>query len=245
MMRALYKLILPLLLFSFALNLVAQENLLYEKNFPAYCNYFSKEFGIDYKIPEEFTRMEKYYVIWKVRENNDKHTGNMYGPLFLSKDKNCLIMFPSFPNDVSEENIKFKNENPLQLNPRSQINAEIKTALGLYYYHGSQLNSNTTNLDLNKYVTVLSGKKVSEMFNADTLYFYDIPGADSVFFIDGSIEKLRKRKYPNCDGFIISKNNRAFLDFKFLFTEKGEKNKEKYFNMLNKHIWYDENFKYK
>jgi hypothetical protein len=240
-----YKLILPLLLLSCALNLLAQENPIYEENFPAYIDYFSKEFGIDCKIPEGFTSMEKYFVMWKVRENNNKHTGNMYGPLFLSKDENCLIMFPSIPNDVSKDNIKFKNENSMPLNPWSQINAEINTALGLYYYHGSPLNSNTTKLDFNDYVTVLSGKKVREMFNADTLYFYDIPGADSVFFIDESIEKLRKRKYPNCTGFVIYKLDIAILDFKFLFTEKGEKNKEKYFNMLNKHIWFDENFKHK
>jgi len=243
-MRALYKLILTLLVFSFSLNLVAQENPLYEKNFPAYCNYFSNEFGIDYKIPEGFTRMEKYYVMWKVRENNDKHTGSMYGPLFLSRDKNCLIMYPSIPKVVSKDNIEIKNEIKLPLNPRSQIKAEINTALGLYYYHGSPLNGNTTKLDFNNYVTVLSGKKVCEMFNADTLYFYDIPGADSVFFIDESLEKLRKRKYPNCAGLVVIKNDRAILDFKFFFTEKGIKNKEKYFNMLSKHVWFVENFKH-
>ncbi|GAB1453044.1 hypothetical protein MASR2M47_31000 [Draconibacterium sp.] len=237
-----HKLTIAVLFFS--LNLIAQENLLYEKNLPAYNSYFSEEFGIDFNIPEGFTSMEKYFVMWKVRKNNDKHTGSMYGPLFLSRDKNCLIMYPSFPTYVSKDKMEINNDMKLPLNPRSQIKVEIETALGMYYYHAHPLNSNAIKFDFNEYVTVLSGKKVREMFNADSLYIYDIPGAESVFFIDESLEKLRKRKYPKCTGFVVVKNARAVLDFKFFFTEEGEKNKEEYCKKLGKYVWFDENFEH-
>jgi hypothetical protein len=237
------KFIAAILFFLFSLNLAAQENLFYEKNLQAYCNYFSREFGIDCNIPGRFTNMDKYYVIWKVRKNMDKHTGSMYGPLFLSKDKNCFLMYPSIPRNVSKGNIYMKEGAELSFNPRNQVKAEINTALGLYYHHGNKLNDNTTTFDFNGYVTVLSGKKAKEMFNADSLYIYDIPAADSVFFIDESLEKLRKRKYPYCAGLVLIKNERVVLDFKFFFTEKGNRKKEEYFNMLSKKVWYNEKFK--
>ncbi|MDZ7632902.1 MAG: hypothetical protein U5L72_00060 [Bacteroidales bacterium] len=69
---------------------------------------------------------------------------------------------------------------------------EIKTALGLYYRHGHPSNNDSVIIDTDDYVTVISGKKAHEMFNADTIYIYDIPSADSVYFLDSSLEKYAR-----------------------------------------------------
>jgi hypothetical protein len=255
-----YKLII-IMVFSFPWSLSAQENLWYERNFASYAEYLSKEFGILCCIPERFTDLDKYYFGWKVREAKDKHVGNLYGPVFQSKDRGCLLMYPARPRYISEKDIEGARKTALiervingdtttsepnastnQTIPRGQISGEIRTALGLFYRHGHSLNNDSALLNLNDYLTVISGKKAHEMFNADSILIYDIPGADSVYILNSSLEKLRERKYPYCTGFYIIKDGRATMDFKLFFTERARKKEKKYIDMLNKQVWYDENF---
>ncbi|MDX9773381.1 MAG: hypothetical protein RBT02_08170 [Bacteroidales bacterium] len=258
-----YKLTLIIVIFSFSWNLFAQEKLFYQRNLPDYTEYLSNEYGIICRIPERLTNLDKYYVMWKVREAKDKHTGGLYGPIFQSKDKGCLLMYAALPHYISKEDIEiFKKTamierilnkdtstseslvSPKRTFPRSRISAEIETALGLYYRHGHPSNNDSVKIDLNEYVTIISGKKAHEMFNADTIYIYDIPSADSVYFLDSSLEKIRKKKYPYCTGVFISKDGRATMYFKFFFTERSRKKEEKYINMLDKQVWYDEIFRH-
>jgi hypothetical protein len=258
-----YKLTLVIVAFSFSWHLFAQENLWYQRNLSAYTEYLSKEFGIECTIPEKLTNLDKYYVGWKVREEKDKHSGSLYGPIFQSKNKDYMLMYTAQPQYISEEDIEiFKKTalierilnrdtsttEPKVANNRSiargQISAEIKTALGLYYRFKHPLNNDSTRFDFNDYVTIIAGKKAHEMFNADSIYIYEIPGADSVYFFDKSLEKIRKRSYPYCTGVFISKDGRATMYFKLFFTKRAKKKEEKYINMLDKQIWYDENFKH-
>jgi len=252
------KLTLVIVTISFSLNLSAQMKQFYQRNLPDYTEYLSKEYGIICGIPERFTELDKYYVLWKVREQKDKHTGGLYGPVFQSRDKGCLLMYAALPQYVSEDDAElFKSADmierivnkdtptsesivpPNRNFPRGQILAEIKTALGLYYRPGHPSNNKSVNIDLKDYVTIISGKKAHEMFNADTIYIYNIPSADSVYFLDSSLEKIRKRKYPFCTGVFISKDGRATMYFKFFFTERSREKEEKYINMLDKQVWYD------
>jgi len=248
---------------SLPLNLSAQEKQFYQRNLPDYTEYLSKEHGIICGHPERFTDLDKYYVLWKVREEKDKHTGGLYGPVFQSRDKGCLLMYAAVPHYVSEEDAElFKTADmierivnkdtstsesivpPNRIFPRGQISAEIKTALGLYYRPGHPSNNDSVNIDLKDYVTILAGEKPREMFNADTIYIYDIPSADSVYFLDNSLEKMRKRKYPYCTGVFISKDGRATMYFKLFFTKRSRKKEANYINMLSNQIWYDENFRH-
>ncbi len=257
------KLTLVIVAFSFSWNLFAQENLWYQRNLAAYTEYLFKEFGIECTVPEKLTNLDKYYVGWKVREEKDKHTGGLYGPIFQSRDKNCLLMYTARPNYVSEEDAElFKktamierilNRDTSTTEPiaatkrnraRGQISAEIRTALGLFYRPGHPLNNDSVEIDLKDYVTVIAGDKPRVMFNADTIYIYEIPNGDSVYFFDKSLEEMRKRRYPYCTGIFISKDGRATMDLKLLLTKKGKKKEEKYINLLSKQIWYDENFKH-
>lgn len=257
------KLTLVIVTISFSLNLSAQEKQFYQRNLPDYAEYISKKYGITCGHPERFTDLDKYYVMWKVREEKDKHTGGLYGPVFQSRDKGCLLIYTALPHYVSNEDAElFKTTAmiehivnkktstsesivpPIRNFPRGQISAEIKTALGLYHRPGHPSNNDSVNIDLKDYVTILAGEKPREMFNADTIYIYDIPSADSVYFLDNSLEKMRKRKYPYCTGVFISKDGRASMYFKFFFTKRSKNREEKYINMLNKQVWYNENFKH-
>ena len=261
--QCLNKLTLVIVAFSFSWNLFAQENLWYQRNLSAYAEYLSKEFGIECAIPEKLTNLDKYYVGWKVREDKDKHTGSLYGPIFQSKDKGCLLLYTARPYYVSKDDAElFKNTALIEriLNrdtsttepiastkrnrARGQISAEIRTALGLFYRPGHPLNNDSVKIDLKDYVTIIAGEKPRKMFNADSIYIYEIPNGDSVYFFDKSLEEMRKRNYPYCTGIFISKDGRATMDLKLLLTKKGKKKEEKYINLLSNQIWYDENFKH-
>lgn len=227
--------------FFLSLHVFSQEKLWYEKNISAHKSYFENKYGIIYTIPTTLKDLDKFYVMWKVRNDPAKHQGNMYGPIFLSKDKECIVAYPAQPLFVSKkENDRLGVIKSNYLH--AQITGEIKTALGLYYHYGSSLNNDTAKFDFNDYVTIITGKKPREMFNADSIFIYDLPNADSVYFFDESLEKMRKERYPYCTGMFIFKNGRTTMDIKFFFTKKGEKNKNQYFEMLNKHIWYDDKF---
>jgi hypothetical protein len=224
-----------------SLGAFSQENLYYNKDLPSYKEYVNKEFGINCSIPIYLKNLDKYYVIWKVRENRTKHSGRMYGPIFLSKDKECIVAFPAQPHLVSTKENEISGRNKGNF-PRIQITGELKTALGLYFHYGSSLNIDTVKFDFNDYVTIIAGKKPREMFNADSIFIYDLPNADSVYFFDESLERMRKEKYPYCTGMFITKNDRATMDIKLFFTKKGEQKKNQYIEMLKKSIWYDDKF---
>ena len=114
--------------------------MLYEETFEGYANYISKEFGISCSIPDKFTNLDKYTVAWKVRKDKNNHTGSFFGLTLLSKDKKCIVMYSAFPRPASKENLE-KRKYPVY--PRSQITAEIKTALGLYYSAHHSLNNDS------------------------------------------------------------------------------------------------------
>ncbi len=234
----------------FSGNVFAQENLMYEKSFPDYAGWVSKKFGISANIPGKFNDLNQYYVIQRIRE--DKHAGSMYGPVFKSKDKNCIVMYPAVPQYFSEEDMETAKNMTLlnralnkdtstaepvirNLNdnfPRSQITSELKAAIGLFNYFGKPLNDSVS-FNFNDYVTILSGKEAVESFNADSIFFYNIP-----------LEKAYEEKYTHCTGMVVCKKDRATMQFKFFFTTKGRKKEEEYIRLLSKQLWYEEDFRH-
>lgn len=223
-------------------DILAQENLWYDKNLSSYTEYLIDKFGIKFKPPSEFNDLNQFYVLWSAKNKPAQGgVGSIYGPMFLSKKKDCMIMYNAQPNYVSkkeEVRLGMVNHNF----HRSQITGEIRSALGLYFGHGNPLNKNNVETRFNDYVTIIAGKKPYEMFNADSIFIYDLPNADSVYFFDESLERIRKEKYPYCTGMFITKNDRATMDIKLFFTKKGEKKKNQYVEMLYKSIWYNDKF---
>jgi len=110
----------------------------------------------------------------------------------------------------------------------------------VYYGHANPLNADTVKVDLDDYVTVVSGHLAQEMFNADFIFIYDLPDTNSSCFFDGDLEDMRAPKYPHCTSLFICKADRPVMEIKLYFTEKGEKRKDEYLKMLNRSIWYND-----
>lgn len=60
------------------------------------------------------------------------------------------------------------------------------------------------------------------MFNADSVFFYDIP-----------LDKAYKEKYIHCKGMVISKGNRPAFLLKFFFTGRGKKKEKEYIDLYD------------
>ena len=249
-------------LFCLSINLSAQENDWYERNLSAYTEFLKTGFGIEVKAPDGFMDLNQYYVLWAARFHRSGGTGSIYGPMFMSPEEDCIITYSAHPMYFTKEDIerakicflmervgnrdtttsepKFEDNNSMY--PRAQITAELRNALGLFISPVSR-NDDTTRINFDDYVTIISGKRARDMFNADSVYLYDLPHADSVYFTEESLEKMRKGKYPYCSSMFIYKRNRATMDVKFFFTEEGKKKQNEYIRLMGKHIWYDERFK--
>jgi hypothetical protein len=231
-------------LFS-TLSLLSQKNRPYEYNLSSYQNYFKRELGITIKIPEKFkSNLNKYFQYWKVREAKEKMTGHIYGPFFITKDKNCMLALP-YDNYAALSRLK-KDKTPdknFYFYAKGQLVSEILTSVDLCNGMCGYLRSQTEKEEFSKYVEVVFGKKAKEKYNANAYAIYDLPNANKTYFFDEDLEKLRKEKFPYCTSLFIQKDKRAVLNIKIYFTEKGFKKKEKYIKMLDKHIWFDENFK--
>jgi hypothetical protein len=243
------KLLLCLILLG-SVDVFAQKNF-YESNFAAYANYYLKEYGVICKMPEKFTNLNRYFVGMKISQESGNYGGVLVGPMLKAKDNDCIVGYPAMPFYVTKKEVVVDtdNEDPTGVwrkknaeLARSTINDDIKSSLGYPTYLplpppkdgvrrlGPNLRD-TTWIDLNKYVTIIAGKKAKEMFNADSIFLYDLP-----------FEKPYERKYTYCTALFISRKDRATLTFKFFLTPKGKKKEEKYINQLSKQILYDEAF---
>ena len=233
-----------IILLFFGVNASAQSSPYYEENLTSYKQYFKENYGVEISFPKKLKDLDKYSKVWKVRQEKEKISGSFYGPFFLTKDKNCMIAFPStfFSLNSGKKN-NTKSYNTFYFDFKGQATAEIETSLGLYYSPGDSRNKDINKVELYNYVNFIFGMRAKEKYNADSYSVSNLPDSYKTYFVDESLEKLRKKKYPYCTSLFIQKDERAVLDIKFFFTRKGFKKKEKYIKMLDKHIWFDENFK--
>jgi hypothetical protein len=243
--------IVAIIAFSFPWELFAQvqKNFPYKKNTPAYIHYLSKKYGITIKIPQNFIDLHKYYIGGEIRKKSKMRVGYLYGPFFQTKNKACIVMYPALPIYVSEKD-KEKGKKTVKINralngdtstvmpmfstykfTRGQITSEIKDNTGLYAYSGKPV-SDSVHFHFNDHVTIIAGKKAKALFNADTLYIYDLP-----------LQKPYHKKYTYRTGLVLFKKDRASMFFMLFFTPKGKKEEQKYIHRLSKNVWYDEDFK--
>jgi len=150
-------------------------------------------------------------------------------------------MYPSVPWYISEDDIALskilakvdrkvfndtsRKEYNLGANEnfsRNQIVTEMSAALGISMALRDSL------FVFDDHVTYISGKTVREMFNADTVYFYDIP-----------LEDPYRDDYVYCTGMVVSKRGRATMIFKWFFTEAGKQKQLTYFDSLARNVWHD------
>lgn len=214
------------LLVFLSLNAFSQENLWYDRNFDSYQNYFENEYGIICKEPDKFINSDIYFLICKIADNPRKSTAFFCGPVF--QNKNVMIMYPALLDG--------------DFVPRSVISRELSGALELYYGPHSPLNNKIDKVRLEQYLTIISGRKASEMFNVDSIYIYEIPHADSVSAKLENRALLPNDKHRHCIGIAMCKDGFYSFFLKLFFTDKSYKRKEEYIEMLNGKIWYDDNF---
>ena len=245
------KYIVLIVTISLATNLYAQKNWYYKYNLNSYKEFFKDTLGINIVFPKKFNSLDVYSVGFKVSKDPKKDTGSAYGTFFLSKDKNCIIAFPfclfGFTSTIPKEK-KTTVINTFSFTPKNQVTSEIKTVLDIYYHPFWSENDTNKNVsfDLYKYADFIFGRQAREKYNADAYSISDLAntGKFKFFGLQGqSLEKLSQiDKYPYCTSLFIQRDERV-IDIKFFFTKKGFKKKEKYIKMLDKHIWFDENFK--
>lgn len=212
-------------------HLSAQEKWRYNEEFPKYTEHLASNYGIAFNPISNFKNLDEFFLFleYKNQRGPRGRVGNMYGPAFLSDKKDCMIMFGAIPNWYDDYR-------------RDKITSEIRSALGLYFGPKSPLNKDSVEIRFNDYVTIVTGKKATEMFNADSIFVYDLPNTNHLCFLDESIEKMRKEKLPYCTKVVVYKNDGATMEIKLFFTEKGEKRKNYYIEQLSKTIWYDDKF---
>lgn len=225
------------ILFILSCNVLSQPKNPYDYTFSEYSDLMNMEFGIICKIPRTFVD-QKHYEPWRIKENKSDSPGYVYSPIVRSKDKECMLLYPYSPvyitemdyrmseavnelnRTICEDNTPVKRTVTNENLPRNNIMAEVKTAFGI---------PRDSVFDVNNYLTVLAGKEARNMFNADSVFLYDLP-----------LDRPYKEKYVYCKGMVISKRNRPAMLIKWFFTEKGKRKERKYINLLNKTIWYED-----
>ena len=83
--------------------------------------------------------------------SRQKHTGSMYGPIFLSTGKECIIAYPALLSYFSVESKNNIKRIKLPFYPHSQILNEIRTSLGLFNNPFNLLNKNAVRINFNDY----------------------------------------------------------------------------------------------
>jgi hypothetical protein len=197
-----------------------QDSTRYEKwSLDAVACFVSDLFNITYKIPEKFIDL-KHITPWYV----NKKSGYFYCPVIMSKDKECLIMYSISPAWMSLRNPNYiLRKNVMH---RILLKEELRDILEMDTF------------DIDEYITLLPQKKSKEYFNADSVFFFNIPLLSGRVVVDSTI--IDKKKYVYCTSMVISKYNRATIRIKCFFTEKGKKKEHEHIKQLGKNIWYND-----
>ncbi len=161
-------------------------------------------FHIKYEIPKDFKDLNTVQS-WKP---NKSSPGGTFCYVFESKDKQCRVLynvFPAYPECTCYT--------------RDKIYRELKSVL------------DTDDFILNDYLHILSVNEAQARFNADSIFFYNVP---TVAFNMGA------EIFTHCTRMFITKPNKPVLDFVWYFTDEGKKKEKKYLQKISKRIWYND-----
>ncbi len=79
------------------------------------------------------------------------------------------------------------------------------------------------------YVTVISGREARRRFNADSVFVFEVP--IEPLHWDGEV-------YTHCVSMYLSRKDRAYMGFVWLFTDEGYKCRQEYMDALEGHVAY-------
>lgn len=175
-------------------------------------------FSLDIRKPQEFKVIDG---ITFFRVNEKSNTAWLYRMVLESKNKDCLILFPSFRTD-REHDILTKN----------MVYAELKSALNL------NPNDKKIELDSAKYIRIIPKDNNTEnYFNADTVFIWKAPLSK---WWSTYLPKSYNDSYNECVGIYVIKKGHPSALIKMLFTAEGKKKEEEYMQALLKCIHYSD-----
>lgn len=192
----------------------------------------SDEYHVKRNVPQGFRLMEDnkaliFDTCWNLRRDlggiwkKSKVRTAVIGVLLQSDDKQCEVIY----NDIID----------LQFYRRPNV----LTYRGIYLeqkwgHRGAILailmaQFNRSDLDFDYYVTVTSGREARRRFNADSVFVFEVPIEPQHW--DGEV-------YTHCISMYLSRKNRAYLGFVWLFTDEGYKRRQQYMDALEGNVAY-------
>ncbi|WP_279120680.1 hypothetical protein [Bacteroides acidifaciens] len=216
-----YRKMLILLLGSLVvLEIAAQE--LAKKKFTDYADRNVEHMGILCKklkgFKFEVPQLPFLQLFWTQGRN---YIGSVYEATALSKDGNCLILYPNMNlMEIETMSNQVFRRFPWSERPtlaREQVTRELQDALRLQSLSDSIFSS---------HVVTMSGGDVVP-FNADT-----------VFVAQLSLHKPYRDKYEYATGIYVWKEARRSMVFHLFFTEEGKRHEENILSKLYKSVTY-------
>lgn len=86
-----------------------------------------------------------------------------------------------------------------------------------------------SDIDFDDYVTVTSGRQARRRFNADSVFVFEVPIKPQHW--DGEV-------YTHCIPMYLSRKDRAYMGFIWLFTDEGYKHRQQYMDALEGNVAY-------
>ena len=180
-------------------------------------------YSIDCKLPKDFIDLKTNAIFHSYDKNADflaRVLGMSYCPVIQSLDEHCMVMY--YPSYLLKKHLdlgklisgKEKNRN---IQHRNQMNSNLKVIAGSDVYK------------FDKYVTIWSQDRSRSIFNADSVFTFNIPVPS---------KQPYKEIYTKSMAMYITKYDRAYIAIIWFFTKNGYKNRQKYIDAFCKTIWY-------
>ena len=192
----------------------------------------SKKYHIKRTVPEGFHLLEDnraliFDTCWVLRRDlggiwkKSRVRTAIIGVLMQSDDRQCEVIYNDIidlqfyrrPNVLTYRGIYLEQK----WRHRGEILAILMAQLG------------RSDIDFDDYVTVTSGREARRRFNADSVFVFEVPIESQHW--DGE-------DYTHCISMYLSRKDRAYLGFVWLFTDEGYKRRQKYMDALEGNVAY-------
>lgn len=199
---------------------------------PARVESFTSTYHVKRTIPEGFHFVQDckalvFDTCWDMRRDlggiwvKSGHKIAAYGVLLQSDDKQCEVIYNDIidlqfyrrPNVLTYRGIYLEQK----WGHREEILAILMAQLG------------RSDIDFDDYVTVTSGREARRRFNADSVFVFEVPIEPQHW--DGE-------DYTHCISMYLSRKDRAYMGFVWLFTDEGYKRRQKYMDALEGNVAY-------
>ena len=192
----------------------------------------SEEYHVKRTIPQGFRFVQDWKGLifdtcWDMRRDlggiwvKSWHKVAAVGALLQSDDRQCEVIyhyimegqFHSVPNPATYRGAYMEQ----RWGHRDVILGYLMAQLG------------RSDIDFDDYVTVTSGREARRRFNADSVFVFEVPIEPQHW--DGE-------DYTHCISMYLSRRDRAYMGFVWLFTDEGYKRRQEYMDALEGNVAY-------